>query len=328
VWFIGGLFLDGWAHNNGRVDNTFFTPWHAVLYSGYAAVGALMVITQFRNVTKGYAWTRALPRGYLLSLLGVILFGFGGGFDFWWHSTFGFEANVEALLSPAHLLLATGAMLFVSGPLRAAWGRRNADTPAGWAGFLPAFISLLGVLSLLTFFTQYSHFFNSPGVMVYPPQSDQHFFYDVFGVDSILIPAAILMSVVLFALRRWTLPVGAITLLFTINSALMFFMRQGATEDFPLLLIVPVVGGVFADVLALWLKPSPKNVEALRLFAFVVPFAMFTLYFILLNQIGLGLEGSSGLWWKIHMWLGTPVLAGAAGLFLSFLVAPPSVPAE
>ena len=24
-WFVGGLFLDGWAHNNGRVDNSFFT---------------------------------------------------------------------------------------------------------------------------------------------------------------------------------------------------------------------------------------------------------------------------------------------------------------
>src|SRR5690349_306769 len=36
-WFVGGLYLDGWAHDHGMVDKTFFTPWHAVLYSGYFA---------------------------------------------------------------------------------------------------------------------------------------------------------------------------------------------------------------------------------------------------------------------------------------------------
>src|SRR5262245_27710062 len=34
--FVGGLFLDGWAHNHGKVDQSFFTPWHAILYSSYA----------------------------------------------------------------------------------------------------------------------------------------------------------------------------------------------------------------------------------------------------------------------------------------------------
>jgi hypothetical protein len=38
VWFVAGLYLDGWAHNHGKVDNTFFTPWHAVFYSGYVAI--------------------------------------------------------------------------------------------------------------------------------------------------------------------------------------------------------------------------------------------------------------------------------------------------
>ena len=27
--FTGGLFLDGWAHTHGRVDDTFFTPWRS-----------------------------------------------------------------------------------------------------------------------------------------------------------------------------------------------------------------------------------------------------------------------------------------------------------
>ena len=32
---------------------------------------------------------------------------------------------------------------------------------------------------------------------------------------------------------------------------------------------------------------------------------------------------SSGVWWRIHMWLGAPFLAGVVGLSLSYLIAPP-----
>ena len=42
AWLIGGVFLDGWAHVNLPGLETFFTPWHAVLYSGFLAVAALI----------------------------------------------------------------------------------------------------------------------------------------------------------------------------------------------------------------------------------------------------------------------------------------------
>src|SRR5512145_641425 len=47
---------------------------------------------------RGSTWTRALPNGYMLSLLGFVIFALGGGVDFAWHSLFGFEADEEALL--------------------------------------------------------------------------------------------------------------------------------------------------------------------------------------------------------------------------------------
>ena len=59
---VFGLFIDGWAHNHGRVDNTFFTPWHALLYSAILAAGLLLVVTHFRNVNRGYRWSRALAQ--------------------------------------------------------------------------------------------------------------------------------------------------------------------------------------------------------------------------------------------------------------------------
>src|SRR6266481_5608079 len=98
-WFVGGLFIDGWAHNHGLVDRTFFTPWHALLYSGYAANAVLLLVTVARNHARGYDWQEAIPDGYQLSLLGVPLFAIGGVGDLIWHTLFGFEVGIEPLLS-------------------------------------------------------------------------------------------------------------------------------------------------------------------------------------------------------------------------------------
>lgn len=62
--------------------------------------------TKIRNIQKGYAWQSALPSGYMPALLGVGIFAIGGVFDLVWHTLFGVEANIQALLSPSHLLLA------------------------------------------------------------------------------------------------------------------------------------------------------------------------------------------------------------------------------
>src|SRR5687768_13599580 len=48
-----GACLDGWAHNHNKVDSSFFTPWHAVLYSGFmltAAFLAIVVIGRYREL--------------------------------------------------------------------------------------------------------------------------------------------------------------------------------------------------------------------------------------------------------------------------------------
>src|SRR6266487_2206187 len=109
LWFLAGQFLDGWAHNNLASSlESFFTPWHGVLYSGFFAVAGVLVVGQARNMARGHVWTQALPQGYLLALFGAVLFSFGGAGDLVWHTMFGIESNIEALLSPTHLLLATG----------------------------------------------------------------------------------------------------------------------------------------------------------------------------------------------------------------------------
>src|SRR5215510_1196366 len=149
AWIVAGLFLDGWAHNTLRnAIETFFTPWHAVLYSGFAVAGAMLVITHARNVMQGYQLMRGLPKVYMLSLLGVAIFGLSGGADFLWHSLFGFEVDTEALLSPTHLSLAIGGLLIISGPFLAAWDRSRAKEQQGWLESLPTILSLLSMLSV------------------------------------------------------------------------------------------------------------------------------------------------------------------------------------
>jgi hypothetical protein len=69
--FISGLFLDGWAHTHGRVDETFFTPWHAVLYGGYLACAVVLLGALAQHAARGYRWRQALPSGYGLSLIGA-----------------------------------------------------------------------------------------------------------------------------------------------------------------------------------------------------------------------------------------------------------------
>jgi hypothetical protein len=153
--FVGGLFLDGWAHTHGRVDQSFFTPWHAVFYAGYAMTASALVASLLRNHARGCPWQLALPVGYGLSGLGALIFAAGGVTDLIWHTIFGIEAGVEALLSPTHLVLALGLGLIASGPVRAAW--RRSEPVLGWAAQGPMLLALTSTLSVLTFFTEYAH---------------------------------------------------------------------------------------------------------------------------------------------------------------------------
>src|SRR2546427_9617079 len=153
--FVSGLFLDGWAHAHGRVDQSFFTPWHAVFYGGYPAVASTLVAALLRHRARGHPWRRALPPGYGLSLLGTLIFAVAGAGDMIWHLLFGIEVGTQALLSPTHLALALGMGLIVSGPLRAAWRRREPDS--GGLAHVPMLLSLALTLSVFSQFTMSAH---------------------------------------------------------------------------------------------------------------------------------------------------------------------------
>ncbi len=319
AWVLFGVFIDVNAHNHGQVDNTFFTPWHFLLYSGVLANGVMFGIAQFRNVGQGYAWARALPKGYFLSFAGVLVFALAGGFDFVWHDLFGFEANLEALLSPAHLALAVGAVLFMVGPLRSLWGR--AESRTGWATLFPAIASAALVLSLLTMFTQFANLITQPDFFTGRRPGNLLFLWDSSMATSVLIPAVLLSATLLLLLRRWKLPVGTVTFVLLVNALLMFYLRIGQIADHWPVLIAAVIAGLIGDLLLIVTRPSIERTGALRLFAFVVPFTYFLVFFVILLLTG-------GTWWRIHMWLGVTFMGGIVGLGLSYLLAPPTIPSK
>ena len=153
--FLGGLYLDGWAHNHDKVDVSFFTVWHAFFYSGFLLVALLLVTALLLNHRLGLPWREALPGGYQLSLLGTLVFAAGGVGDLLWHELFGIEKSVDALYSPSHLTLGLGLGLIVSGPLRAAWQRPGRRLT--WLQAAPALLSLAALISTFTFFVMFSH---------------------------------------------------------------------------------------------------------------------------------------------------------------------------
>lgn len=315
--FIIGLHLDGWAHNHGRVDDTFFTPWHAVLYGSYALVGLALVVTQFRNVSQGYSFTHALPRGYGLALVGIVIFGVSGGLDFVWHDLFGFEPDLEALMSPAHMALATGALLFISAPLRAVWSRKHAT---GWRELAPAIISLALLLAFFSFFTQYLNYLNFPAWLVERRyRSDE--LLQIVRYGGIFMQTGLVSALLLFGLRRWHLPVGTVTLMLTVSALLYYWMRNQFINDYPLTIAAPIIAGMVADALLLSLRPSVARVGAVRVFAFLTPAIMILTYFAIAIA-------AYGIVWSIHMWLGAVFIAGLVGLGMSYLIFPPAIEIE
>ena len=331
AWLLAGVYLDGWAHLHVPELESFFTPWHAVLYSGFLAAATFLVGSLLRNRMKGFPWAKALPDGYQLSLVGAVIFAAAGVGDMLWHLAFGVESDFEALFSPTHLGLALGAALIGTGPLRAGWRRSDLDTdPRSWATQLPVVLSLAFLLSEFTFFTQDAHPFGLtwPAEALRPSQaavrllgyhSSTEEMFQLLGAFGFILQSGILMSVVLLALRRWPLRPGTLTLIFTLNASLMAFMRDIFLATSPyVLVLVAILGGAAADLLLWRLRPSTERPGRLRCFAFLVPTLLYTLYFLALMLTG-------GIWWSVPMWTGSVVYAGLVGWLLSYLLVPPSL---
>jgi len=313
-WVVTGMALDAWAHQNASQLETFFTPWHGVLYSGFAVLMAWM------------AWKAlaGMPAGYGLGLIGAATFVVGGVGDGIWHTVFGIEREIEAALSPTHIALFVGALLVFTTPLRAAWSSNRLPAAPSLRAFLPALLSLTFATLLVSFLFFYLSAFRDPASTLpferwarslagpFPALSytRQH------GVASVLVTNLLLVAPVLLLLRRWRPPFGSATLLFTTVAAVTTATQEFAHGE---LVLAALAGGLAADWSIAWSSRAAGRTGAHRLVATITPLALWTSYFLVLQL-------RDGIAWPAELWTGSIIFASLSGLALSLLMAPPPGP--
>jgi hypothetical protein len=316
MWFTIGLFLDAWAHNNVPDLETFFTPWHAVFYSGFAATAAWVVWTARDR--------RAIPPGYRPAAVAVVGFALSGIGDATWHTVFGIEQDLNILFSPTHLGLAASMLVIVTTPLRSAWADPDLPHRPGLRRLFPAVLSVALATALILLFLQYANAFTYRSVGV---------IYGLSGVSgeatsrlvgSFAVTTAVLVLPLLTLARRWALPFGTATMVFAFAGTLSFAVTGFHNGQ---LIAGLLVCGVCADTLAQWLRPSPDSPLRYRLYAALVPLLVWTAYIAIAWVVAgsvhiLGGTGSAHPEGVVELYTGAPLVQALLGLLLAVLLAP------
>ncbi len=298
AWTIVGIFVDAYKHSTDPNLETFWTPWHALFYTGFLATAAwlfLLTVRRRSDVGGFFDWA---PRGHRLALVGVGLFAAGGMGDAVWHSVFGVEESLDALLSPTHLLLWLGSLAIVSTPLRAAWSDSEHDDAAGMRTFAPILASLTLTLCVVAFFLTYAWQFVDTRLprTVYQSRGVGEF-EAAFGVMGILISTTVMMAAVLVPARRWRMPFGSMTVALTVVNLLMAVGFDDQLTALPAAIVAGIVGDLMTNA------GLPR-----RLVAGVVPAVLWSGYFLLVGRL------APGLLWPPEIWMGAIVFAVLVGL--------------
>lgn len=316
TWVVGGLFLDGWAHVNQPGLETFFSPWHAVFYLGFMVSTVVLARLVAQHQRGGRFDPALVPAGYGLGLAGVALFVAGGVADGAWHTMFGVETSVAALLSPSHLLLLSGGLLMVTSPVRSAWSSPGLPARSPALALLPALWATALTTAVLLFFFQYLSAFVTRAPSTPAAQGPEGLLTTIVGVASVLVTNLIVVAPVLLLARRWRLPFGTVTLLATTGAVGLTSLRE-----FVLGALIPAMlaGGLAADLLLARLRPGPDRPGPFRAAGALVP--------VLLWGAWLAVYALAyGIAWPPELWAGVLGMASLSGLGLSILVLPPAVP--
>lgn len=326
VWMAGGLFIDGWAHNAEKPE-TFFTPWHGVLYSGFGAAVLWGTWLSRRDKVRMFDF-RGSPPGQQLTALGLVLFAMGGGADFVWHAIFGIEVDIEALLSPSHLILFAAGVLALTGPVRAEWADPESRSPSLRA-FAPALISIAIGTAVVAFFFQYVSPFRWDVYGTWVDRytglvtrdrfaaSDFREAYQVVGIAAILITTVILVGPLLLAMRRWQVPFGTATVIIFAPT----FLVTGLDGFEMVELALPaLLAGLVTDWLIVATGASMERPRMVWVVGAAAPLVLWAAFFAVFHA-------SEGLGWPVELWSGATVMASFTGLGLAMLSAPPPIPA-
>lgn len=324
VWFTAGLLLDAWAHNNLAGLESFFTPWHAVFYSGFAATAGWLAWTvrePLRAVLRAAPagpravrdhW-RDVPRPYRTALLAAAGFAVCGVGDMLWHLVFGIEQDLTILFSPTHLGLAVAMTVIVSTPLRTARDDGSLGPAPGLRRLLPAVAGAGLATALVLLFLQYGNALvrRGEGFVVAFGYTDRLF--TAWVLTSVVLTTVVLVVPVLTLARAWRLPAGAVTVVVLPGAALSLAVSGGTDRD---TVAAALVGAVLTDVAVRVLRPGPDRPGAVRALGGLLPLLVWTTVTVV--AVAGRPDGVAGL--EPEIVLGMPVVQGLVGLLLAVLV--------
>jgi hypothetical protein len=320
-WFTVGLLLDAWAHNNVPRLETFFTPWHAVFYSGFAATGGWIAWTARGALRSGVL---AVPIGYASAVVAVAGFAVAAAGDLVWHTVFGIEQNIDILFSPTHLGLITAMLVIVTAPLRAVWADRSLPAAPGLRRLLPAVVSASLATTQVLLFLQYANALTFDNLNVVAALSSLNEELTSGLVSAMAVTGLVLVVPLLTLARHWVLPFGTATILYAAVGAL-----SGAITGFDNLeMIIGLLGGgVCVDLLAWWLRPTPERVNRFRAFAALAPLATWTIYIATAYLTAPPLQSPPEIAAghpeaMAELYTGAPIVQALIGLLIAVLLVP------
>jgi len=321
TWMIAGGLIDAWAHLHITNElESFATPYHAVLYSGFlgAALWTFTLAYRRRRGNDPYWWARTFPAGYRLGALGAVGFLVGGMADAIWHQFFGVEADLAAILSPTHFVLNVSAILLVTNPLRS-WLAEG----VGVSRVRAATGSLAAALgtSAAGFFLVYASAFASNFGVLAPLQpwdrrDDSSQLNAIHGLTCYLVTTAIVLIPMLLIYRRRPVP-GAGTLIVGLVALFTLVMYE-----FP---GTPTVGAIFAVFGAAVAELTLHLLDRSGRRASATPLPVVGAVFagLLWAPQLAGLHLAEGIHWPVELWSGTIVLTVLAGAVLGGLAQRP-----
>ncbi|HEX6684672.1 MAG TPA: hypothetical protein VF062_17840 [Candidatus Limnocylindrales bacterium] len=316
AWIIVGIYIDGWAHvNMGDRLETFFTPWHAVFYSGLAAFFGWLAVVGLMVRRPGdspQAVFGRLPVGYKAGTIGAAIFAVGGAADMFWHELLGIETSIDALLSPPHIVLLCGFLLMGT----TAWRSQRAVSDTAT---IPELISLASVVAVVGFFLNYLAPFRwaAPNTPFVQYQDEQNV---ILWIAGLLAFTMIFLIPVLWQLRDGRYRIGTLSGLILVTGTLLVYgMSQGWSGS---LLMAGVLGATAGAILVeLLLTQAPW-----RGWRYGPPIVMGIAAFTVWSGQLVGYHIAGGVQWPLTLWLGTLLVVAGSGAAVGAVAWRPPTP--
>jgi hypothetical protein len=290
----------------GSIDEGFLAGWHLVLYGGVIAVGLWLGLGAIR---KGPQFIGAV----LPTTLGFFILSAGGLADWAWHTRFGVEVSVEALVSPPHLFVLVGLVCLLMSPVYILWKQDQRKL-----GLVPSLIAVCSVTITLLVVMLFTGFLSplvggmelQPGY-IEPLVGESPMIYDqVRGLGITIWTTVLVVAGFMLIFTKFKLFPGVTLVGFASLAVPSFFVVS--EETWPVAAAFAVTGLLTEVSLLLFARPTLGKFGA----GFTGALIGFGLWFSVFKF----LENDSRLLWETTLWTGTASLSGLVGFVIGSLL--------